>query len=117
MPIANTVRWSSELPLSRFKRAKTPLELDMREQSLASGLEMPGAGRFEPNRNKTIMAPVNSSFLRRSGVRNARTNTLSTGGALRWLVTPLECRPASPGSRGAPHLATQKRLAGGLALD
>ena len=32
MPIANTVRCSSELPLSRFKMAKTPLELDMREQ-------------------------------------------------------------------------------------
>jgi hypothetical protein len=25
------------------------------------------------------MAPVNSSFLRRSGVRNARANRLSTG--------------------------------------
>jgi hypothetical protein len=44
--------------------------------------EMPGAGRFAPNRNKAIMAPVNSSFLRRSGVRNARTNTLSTAVAL-----------------------------------
>ena len=32
MPIANTVRCSSELPLSRFKMAKTPPELDMREQ-------------------------------------------------------------------------------------
>jgi len=32
MPIANTVRCSSELPLSRFKTAKTPLVLDMREQ-------------------------------------------------------------------------------------
>src|ERR1700722_10538775 len=32
MPIAKTVRCSSELPLSRFKIAKTPLELDMPEQ-------------------------------------------------------------------------------------
>ena len=32
MPIANTVRCSSELPLSRFKIAKTPVEPDRREQ-------------------------------------------------------------------------------------
>ncbi len=43
---------------------------------------MPGAGRFAPDRNKAIMAPVNNSFLRRSGVWNARTNTLSTDMAL-----------------------------------
>jgi hypothetical protein len=42
---------------------------------------MPGAGRFEPNRNNTITPPLNSSFLRRSGVRNAWTNTLSTAAA------------------------------------
>ena len=39
---------------------------------------MPGAGGSEPNRNMTIMPSANSSFLRRSGVRNAWTNTLST---------------------------------------
>ncbi len=82
IPIAKTVRCSSELPLSRFKIAKTPLEFDMPEQYLTFCSEMPGAGRFAPNRNKAIMAPVNSSFLRRSGVRNARTNTLSTAVAL-----------------------------------
>ena len=32
MPIANTVRCSRELPLSRFRMAKTPLERDAPEQ-------------------------------------------------------------------------------------
>ena len=60
--MAKTPRWSS-----------TP----GRSSSGRSGSEMPGAGSFEPNRNKTMMAPVNSSFLRRSGVRNARANIAS----------------------------------------
>src|SRR5215472_14065415 len=38
---------------------------------------MPGAGSDEPNRNKTMMPSVKSSFLRRSGVRNARMNAVS----------------------------------------
>jgi len=32
MPTANTVRCSSELPLSRFRMGKTPVELVSREQ-------------------------------------------------------------------------------------
>src|SRR5215472_14988535 len=38
---------------------------------------MPGAGSDEPNRNKAMMPSVKSSFLRRSGVLNARMNAVS----------------------------------------
>src|SRR5215469_2855000 len=38
---------------------------------------IPGAGSDEPNRNSATMPSVKSSFLRRSGVRNARMNAVS----------------------------------------
>jgi hypothetical protein len=41
-----------------------------------------GISGWDAGRNRAIMAPVNSSFLRRSGVRNARANTLGTAVAL-----------------------------------
>ena len=44
--------------------------------------EMPGAGTAEPNRNTTMRPRVNSSFLRRSGVLNARAKLV------RWATVP-----------------------------
>src|SRR6516165_1880554 len=38
---------------------------------------MPGAGSDEPNLNRAMMPSVNSNFLRRSGVLNARMNAVS----------------------------------------
>src|SRR5579875_3417648 len=38
---------------------------------------MPGVGRLAPNRNKAIRPSVIRSFLRRSGVWNARTKAVS----------------------------------------
>ena len=46
-------------------------------QALMDFSEMPGAGSAEPSRNTAMMKSVNSSFLRRSGVRNARMNAVS----------------------------------------
>jgi hypothetical protein len=47
------------------------------EQYRTLAVEMPGAGSVAPNRYTTMMPRVNRSFLRRSGVRNARANIAS----------------------------------------
>ena len=52
------------------------------EQYRTAGAEMPGTGSVEPNRNTTMMPRVNSSFLRRSGVWNARARLV------RWATAP-----------------------------
>ena len=44
------------------------------EQYRTFAAEMPGAGSAEPNRNKMMRHRVNSSFLRRSGVRKTWAN-------------------------------------------
>src|SRR6185437_10412924 len=80
MPSANTDMYLSALPLSRSTICRVPARPE-----LAAALEqidtfaslMPGAGSDEPNRNKAIMPSEKSSFLRRSGVRNARMNAVS----------------------------------------
>src|SRR5262245_40880054 len=38
----------------------------------------PGVGSWEPNRKSAMIPSVNSIFRRRSGVRNARANAVST---------------------------------------
>src|SRR6478735_6661888 len=80
---------------------------------------MPGVGTCDPSRNSTMMPRVKSSFLRRSGVRNARAKAASTGsswGAARWRgishairgrVTQRRNAPGSP-----PRWPTSRRLAG-----
>lgn len=47
------------------------------EQYRTSGAETPGAGSVEPNRNKATTPSVKISFLRRSGVLNARVKPVS----------------------------------------
>src|SRR6185437_14114706 len=47
-------------------------------QALIATLLVFGVGNEAPSRYSPIMASVNSSFLRRSGVRNADANAVST---------------------------------------
>ena len=80
MPSANTDMYFSALPLSRSTICSVPARPDLaatpaQYETFAS--LMPGAGKHEPNRNKAMMPSVKSSFLRRSGVRNARMNAVS----------------------------------------
>src|ERR1022692_107895 len=83
MPSANTDSFSSAPPLSRLTSWNTPappgfvvLAAAFR-QKLTFFSEMPGVGRDAPSRNMAMMKSVNSSFLRRSGVRNALMNPVS----------------------------------------
>src|SRR5215831_2184649 len=59
-----------------------------------------GVGTDAPTRYSTIMHSVNSSLFRRSGVRKAEANALSTDPPARWsaIVGPL----LRSGGRGAP---------------
>src|ERR1700734_2579530 len=80
MPSANTDMYFSALPLSRSTICRVPARPDVAatfEQYETFASLLPGAGRDEPNRNKAMMPSVKSSFLRRSGVRNARMNAVS----------------------------------------
>src|SRR5580700_9472424 len=80
MPSANTDMYLSALPLSRSTICNVPARLDVESRLLQNDTFaslMPGAGSEEPNRNKAIMPSEKSSFLRRSGVRNARMNAVS----------------------------------------
>src|SRR6478752_1415829 len=81
---------------------------------------MPGVGTCDPSRNSTMMPSVKSSFLRRSGVRNARTKAASTGsswgphgwrGVSHAIRGRLTQRRSAPGS--LPRLPTSRRLAVG----
>ena len=78
MPSANTDSCSSAPPLNRLTRAKTPALLASRDAGMdAPFSEMPGVGSDAPSRKMAMMKRVKSSFLRRSGVRNARRNAVS----------------------------------------
>src|SRR6201995_2045065 len=80
MPSANTDMYLSALPLSRSTICRVPARPELAaafEQIETFASLMPGAGSDEPNRNKAMMPSVKSSFLRRSGVRNARMNAVS----------------------------------------
>src|ERR1700733_545538 len=80
MPSANTDMYLRALPLSRSMICSVPAMPDVAaifEQYETFASLMPGAGSDEPNRNKAIMPSVKSSFLRRSGVRNALMNAVS----------------------------------------
>src|SRR6202012_1861170 len=80
MPSANTDMYLSALPLSRSTICSVlarPLLLATFAQYDTFASLMPGAGSDEPNLNRAMMPSVNSSFLRRSGVRNARMNAVS----------------------------------------
>ena len=80
MPSANTDMYLSALPLSRSTicnvAASRSCSRRWRRYATFASL-MPGAGSDEPNLNRAIMPSVKSSFLRRSGVRNARMNAVS----------------------------------------
>ena len=80
MPSANTDSRSSAPPLNRltsWNRPALPLELTVLKQAETAFSEIPGVGRVAPSRNTAMMNSVNSSFLRRSGVRKARRNAVS----------------------------------------
>src|SRR6266849_956928 len=80
MPSANTDMYLSALPLSRSTICRVLASPDVDEafaQYETAASLIPGAGSDEPNRNKATMPSVKSSFLRRSGVRNARMNAVS----------------------------------------
>ena len=82
MPSANTDSRSSAWPLSRLTMASTPaVELPVAvaafEQKATFFSLMPGVGSEAPNRNSAMRPRVTSSFLRRSGVWNARTKAVS----------------------------------------
>src|SRR5712691_1775431 len=82
MPSANTDRRSSAWPLSRFTMASTPAEelpaaVAALEQKATFFSLMPGVGSEAPRRNSAMRPSVISSFLRRSGVWNARTKAVS----------------------------------------
>src|SRR6516162_11068585 len=67
---------------------------------------IPGAGSVEPNLNRVMMPSVKSSFLRRSGVRNARMNAVS-------MRDPSSS--AEPAFQRLPY--PTRRRSGGLARD
>src|ERR1700761_3798798 len=82
MPSANTDSRSSAWPLSRFTMASTPAEelpaaVAAFEQKATFFSSMPGVGSEAPRRNSAMSPSVISSFLRRSGVWNARTKAVS----------------------------------------
>src|ERR1700749_2886021 len=80
MPSANTDMYFSALPLSRstiWSVLASPEVAAALEQIETLASLMPGAGSDEPNLNRAMMPSVKSSFLRRSGVRNARMNAVS----------------------------------------
>src|SRR5215831_17941790 len=73
-----------------------------------------GVGTDAPTRYSTIMHSVNSSLFRRSGVRKAEANALSTDPPARWsaMYGPLR----RSGGRGAPYVQVfqaNRRLEGG----
>src|ERR1700744_6574313 len=80
MPSAKTDMYFSALPLSRSTICSVPgrpVDCEMFEQNETFDSLMPGEGSDDPNRNRAMMPSVKSSFLRRSGVRNARMNAVS----------------------------------------
>ena len=79
MPSANTDSRYSAPPLNRltsWNRLVLLVLTRLRQESTAFS-EIPGVGSEAPSRNMAMMKIVNSSFLRRSGVRKARTNAVS----------------------------------------
>src|SRR6516225_6111640 len=77
---------------------------------------IPGAGSVEPNLNRVIMPSVNSSFLRRSGVRNARMNAVSMRDpsssvkpAFQRLPYPTRRPPGELARQGVPERASLGR--------
>src|ERR1700761_7501620 len=107
MPSANTDMYFSALPLSRSTICSVLARPEVAaawEQIETLASLMPGAGSDEPNRNRAMMPSVKSSFLRRSGVRNARMNAVSMRDpsssaepAYKWLpyLTRRHTQPAS----------------------
>src|SRR6266849_9575325 len=83
MPSANTDTLPSAPPLSRLTSWNTPAPVLLPEvaakfrQALTFFYDTPGVGSDEPSRNIAMMKSVNSSFLRRSGVRKARRKPVS----------------------------------------
>ena len=80
MPRANTDSRSSAPPLNKLTSWYTPAALlvfSRPVQNCTAFSEMPGVGIAAPSRNTARIPSVNSSFLRRSGVRKARMNAVS----------------------------------------
>ena len=86
MPSANTESRNSAPPLNRLtswnRPTWLPLLLTVFRQAFTAFSEIPGVGRAKPSRNTAMMNSVNSSFRRRSGVRNAWVNAVSMRGPL-----------------------------------
>ena len=81
MPSAKTESRNSAPPLNRLtswnRPTWLPLWLTVFRQAFTAFSEIPGVGRAKPSRNTAMMNSVNSSFRRRSGVRNAWVNAVS----------------------------------------
>src|ERR1022692_1664425 len=134
MPSAKIDNLSSAPPLNKLTSLKTPallLVLARPVQKFTAFSEIPGVGMVAPSRKRAMMPSVNSSFLRRSGVRNARRNAVSmrrphVDGSTSWCradpaddrgggfaeVYPFRCMetgpPPSPRGTGSPR---QRRAA------
>src|SRR5215475_38037 len=81
MPSANTDSFSSAPPLKRLTRLYRSLVaplLTILMHSLMFLVDTPGVGTVAPSRCTAMMPREKSSFLRRSGVRNADANAEST---------------------------------------
>src|SRR6185312_13095175 len=84
-------------------------------QSLMPRMFVFGVGMDAPSRYRTSMASVNSSFLRRSGVRNADANALSTDPPAGGVVDPViltagppESTSDGPAQANSPALRRRK---------
>src|SRR5579875_1281571 len=73
-------------------------------------VDTPGAGTLAPSRNNATKARVKSSFLRRSGVRNADANAESTDPPARALA-PQGTSGCDCNSRGRPHPSRRRARA------
>src|SRR4051794_15849804 len=81
IPSADTDSCSSGPPLKRVtseERLRLPPLFTALKQLWVAVVETPGAGTGLPTRDNTMIPSVNSSFLRRSGVRKALPKAAST---------------------------------------
>src|SRR6185312_964802 len=78
MPSAKTDSFSSAPPLNRLTSwSRLALLAEVLRQAWTALSDTPGVGSEDPSRNTAMMKSVKSSFLRRSGVLNARMNAVS----------------------------------------
>ncbi len=78
IPSAKMVSWSSAPPENRLIRLYSPESLSWLRQVCTFATLTPGAGTCDPSRKIAMMNSTNSNLRRRSGVRKALANALST---------------------------------------